>query len=130
VKLRSCITTFALLVSFAGPSSAQELSKGALAYGFGYVIVAQGQCDGLLVNLKTSDNVVSGLGSDPRDRGTPFTETFGKGMDAAWDDSNVCETAWDDYGCSGSKIARLIMESPFGNSNAHTCVLPVLNWED
>jgi len=115
------------------PAFEKEPQKSELAYDFCYALQVSSVCDNLIMRMDTQPKIREEMGVDFRQIGDPYGDDCRDGISAAVSDEvaevgdeavdpvQLCQTAWDLYGCYGSKVPRLIQESPFGNDDPVLC---------
>ena len=106
----------ALLV---GAVSAQA-DDSALAESFGYAMQAASQCDELNMRMDTEGAVSDKLGEPVRDAEGYKSGLFGA-INADDAGENICQVAWQKYGCGGTEVKGLVQQNPFTQNNPVLC---------
>ena len=97
--------------------------KSELVSDFCYALQAAMECDDLKMRLDTEGKVEKQVGGKIRGPKSPYNNACMAGLLKAFEDENngLCSIAWKKYGCSGSKVSRLIQENPFKIRNGVFC---------
>ena len=135
---QTLIAVLALSVVVYAPAVAglegEEVEQ--LIFGFCYALDASGKCGDLQVRLDTEGKVEAKVGRTIRERGNhhpacsqaiyqafedyeALRRAEGGNYEAA--DQRFCQKVWDEYGCEGSRVARLIQRNPFGGGDGPFC---------
>lgn len=105
-------------------SSKLDKNKIQLVKGFCYSLQASMVCDELGVRVDTEEKINKIVGSNIRDKDSPYSKYCLDGLQQVEKDggsAGACDKAWQNYGCYGRKIPNLLQENPFKNRNGARC---------
>lgn len=110
--------------SSTSKSSKLDSKKIQLVKGFCYSLQASLVCKDLSVRMDTEDKIDKIVGSNIRDKDSPYSKYCSDGMQQVDKDggsARACDKAWQSYGCHGKKIPTLVQENTFTNKNGIRC---------
>lgn len=122
-SVRTMATVFVATPLFPGLARANDMDR-SLVRAFCFVLQAQAPCENLLIHAQTENKLERKLGGPIRGPGSPYNADCLAGIEddiESENDVGFCESVWKHYGCSGDRIPRLIMESPFTMKNPRLC---------
>ncbi len=104
-------------------ANANEIASN-LVTGFCYSLQAAAVCPNLQVRLDTEGKLEDEIGvSEIRGDNSAFKSEcmLGVANAIAIENSNLCEVAWQKYGCSGNEVPKLLQQNPFSVDDPVLC---------
>ena len=113
---------FCIVIMVLGSTSVTSLAQDrsvneALVFGFCYALQAAMVCDDISIRIDTEQKIERKAGGEIRGPASPYNKFCMGGLDAAFKDENIadgnkklCKKAWEFYGCSGTKIPKLLYQ--------------------
>lgn len=94
-----------------------------LIYGFCYVMNAQGSCNNVRVIWGAEKRIEAKVGGPFRERGNHHQACKDGAFQSVEDEERggYCETAWEHYGCFGTKTAGFLQLAPTAVSEGVYC---------
>lgn len=104
-------------------AQAEQGKHEELVESYCYAESAALVCDGLQMRMDTRGKVEAIVGGEVGGPSSKYSEACRAGLAKAIEDESNggCKKAWRDFGCSGTKVAKLIQQNPFKVSNPTLC---------
>ncbi|ETX03637.1 MAG: hypothetical protein ETSY1_46600 (plasmid) [Candidatus Entotheonella factor] len=113
MKFRFIVLAIVLIqVSIVSAGELNTEQKKELVTDFCYALQASGSCPDLNIRLDTEDKVEALVGDKVRGGGSPYSDVCMEGIIQATQDESrgLCQLAWQQYGCWGSKMPTLLYQ--------------------